>query len=367
VRILYLANSGQIGGGNRSLMMLWAGLRKRGIDVLAVCPNSGPMVDACKKEQIPCEIVEYSQIDLRRPLSSWLSHQKWRRVLQALKPDLIHVNDPYGARSIALAAWQAHLPVVCHIQFPPSLDSISWLFRALPKPNWFIINSWAVEREIGKQLKARCPESGQTVIYNAIDLAEFTSQKNAAHTTPRVGIVANLLPVKGHTDFLCMARELNKREIEAEYWIIGEDIYKTGFKNTLIQQAANLGIRTQVKFLGFCSNVAQVLGFLDIIVSCSLQEPFGISLIEAMACQKPVVGTRVGGIPEVIEDGVTGFLVSPQAPIELADAVGRLVLDPELRKRMGEAGRRRVERLFSQNSHVDQTLSIYRLLSACAN
>jgi glycosyltransferase involved in cell wall biosynthesis len=342
--------------------MLWSGLRERGIDVLAVCPSDGPMVQACKAEKIPCEIVDYGQTDRHHPICSWLYYKNWRRLLRALKPDVIHANDPYGARSIMLAAWRARLPVVCHIQFPPSSHSIAWVFRFLPKPNWFIMNSRAVEREVGDGLRAACPDAKQTVIYNAVDLTQFRPQTNVDQKTPRIGIVANLLPIKGHMDFLAMARELSQRDIEAEYWIIGEDIHKTGFKKSLVDQTWKLGIGHQVRFFGFCDNVAQLLGSVDIVVSCSHAEPFGISLIEAMACQKPVVGTRVGGIPEVVEDQVTGVLVSPRAPIELADAVERLVLEVEVRKRMGEAGRRRVKQLFSQQTHVDQTVSVYKQL-----
>jgi glycosyltransferase involved in cell wall biosynthesis len=323
------------------------------------------MVKACEEEGVPCVILEYGQMDRRKPITSWLDYKKWRRLLRELKPDVIHANDPYGVRSVMLSAWREGVPVVCHIHFPPKSQFIAWAFRYLPKPNWFIINSRAVEREVGPPLRRACPHAGQTVIYNAVELDVFRPQSNGNHKPPRIGIVANLLPIKGHMDFLMMVRELTQRKVEGDYWIIGEDIHNTGYKRALMDRAEELGLQQKIQFLGYCDNVAQLLSRLDIVVSCSHAEPFGISLIEAMACQKPVVAPRVGGIPEVVEDKVTGLLVSPHAPIELANAVERLILEPELCKRMGQAGRRRVERLFSPQSHVDQTLSIYKTLSRC--
>jgi glycosyltransferase involved in cell wall biosynthesis len=86
-------------------------------------------------------------------------------------------------------------------------------------------------------------------------------------------------------------------------------------------------------------------------------------LIEAMSCELPVVGTRCDGIPEVIEADVTGYLVAPQAPKELADKVELLLSDPSLRKRMGKAGRHRVKVLFSRDEHVKRMIEVYKNLT----
>jgi glycosyltransferase involved in cell wall biosynthesis len=182
----------------------------------------------------------------------------------------------------------------------------------------------------------------------------------------RVGVLANLVPFKGHEDFLLMARRLLDRGHMCEFWIVGEDRERSGYEGHLRRFAGSLGLNGQVKFLGFRADVAEILWQLDILVSSSHYEPFGRTLIEAMACELPVVATKVGGIPEVVADGETGILVPPREPEALADGVGRLLGDARLRGEMGRAGRARVEALFSSTAHAAQVLTVYQKL-LCRN
>ena len=100
----------------------------------------------------------------------------------------------------------------------------------------------------------------------------------------------------------------------------------------------------------------------EVFLSPSVYEPFGIMNLEAMACGRPVVSTRVGGIKDVVVDGVTGFLVNPQSPKDLAEAVNRILSDKELAEKMGNEGRRRVEREFSWERIAEKTLNLYKTL-----
>jgi glycosyltransferase involved in cell wall biosynthesis len=174
-----------------------------------------------------------------------------------------------------------------------------------------------------------------------------------------VGIVGNLIPIKGHEDFLHMAALLTQRAIEAEYWIIGADVHQTGWRVHLQETSARLGLQEHVRFLGFRSNVADLLNDLDVLIVASHVEPFGIVAAEGMACELPVVGTDVGGIPEVIVNGVTGFLVPPRSPTGLAEKVQLLLDDAELRRSMGVKGRERAESLFSSEKHAKSIVELY--------
>ena len=178
----------------------------------------------------------------------------------------------------------------------------------------------------------------------------------------RVGVVANLLPLKGHVDFLDMAAELTARGVEAEYWIIGEDVHRTGYKTELHNRTRELGLEDRVCFRGYCRNVPNLLRELDVVVCSSHVETFGMCVLEAMACAKPVVATSVGGLPEVVDDGVSGILVPPHAPGRLADAVERLLEDPELRITFGRFGRTRAASHFSHEVYVDKMLALYQEL-----
>ena len=134
------------------------------------------------------------------------------------------------------------------------------------------------------------------------------------------------------------------------------------FSAKLEDYARALGIQKYVVFHGHVSQVAPLIKQLDIVVCASHIEPFGLCLIEGMACQKPIVATRVGGIPEVVEDGKTGLLVPPHAPEALANAVAELLDSPELRRKMGQNGRRRVEQYFSCAAYTAGIMQIYQEL-----
>lgn len=356
--ILLLSNSSKVGGGNRSLLLLNHGLRACGVEARVVVPAEGAMADACVAESVPFEIAPIDEPSWRRPDQLWRSYRRWGRILADSEADLVHANDVTTARSIAIAAWRASVPVVCHVRFPVGRDVIEWTLRRLPKPAAFIFNSRALRAECGPDFERACPSARQFVIHNAVDIDRFRPGQSSG-SRPRVGILANLIPIKGHEDFLKMARILTDAGAEADYWIIGEDIHNTGYRAALEKQCRESGLSETVEFLGHRSDVPELLSQLDVLVCASHVEPFGRCLIEAMACEKPVVATRVGGIPEVIEDGVTGTLVAPKSPEELAGAVGRLLSDSALAARMGAAGRRRVEQHFTPEAHVNAVLEVY--------
>lgn len=359
MRVLYLTNSAQIGGGNRSLLELWEGLRPRGITPLAVCPTDGPMVEACRRADVGCEVVDYVQPHWQSPRRGWQSYRRWLGLLDRLGVDLVHANDPYGARTICFATARSHVPLVCHIHFPLEDAGTRWVFRFVPKPLAFLFCSEAVRREMHPTLARSCPGVPQAVVHNPVSTDDFYPTAVPPGPRPRVGIVANLLPVKGHLDFLEMARALTDRRVEADYWIIGEDIHRTGSRAALEQRAADLGLAERLTFWGHRSNIPELMNQLDVVVCSSHVEPFGMCLIEAMACEKPVVATRVGGIPEIVEDGVCGLLTSPHAPHELADAVERLLLDSDLRRRIAVAGRQRVLRSFTRDAFTTRVVDVY--------
>src|SRR6266545_3418461 len=120
-----------------------------------------------------------------------------------------------------------------------------------------------------------------------------------------------------------------------------------------------LGIGDRVHWLGHQARPERVMQAADLFVLTSVGEAFGLVLAEAMACGLPIVGSNSGAIPEIVEDGKTGFLVTPLSPEGFADAIDKLAHDASLRLRMGAAGRRRAQQLFSVESHVQHMLEVY--------
>lgn len=320
------------------------------------------MADACRQVNVPVRIVPLHQADWRHPVATWRCHRTWRGVLRQHPPALVHANSMEAARSICTASRRASLPLVCHVRFGAEPSYVEWVFRRLPKPDLFIFNSHALRGEVGPRLEAACPTSNQAVVHNAVRLDQFRPRPPQTPEQVRVGILANLLPVKGHMDFLEMAHILTCRGVSAQYWIIGYDHQESGYDKKLEARAAELGLPPRVRFLGHVRDVPKKLESLAVLVCASHVEPFGRCLIEAMACELPVVATRVGGIPEVVDDGVTGLLVDPKAPDQLADAVQKLLANPSQRRRMGRAARQRAQALFSPDKHAQAIVSLYQTL-----
>lgn len=360
MRVLLLSNTPKIGGGNRSLMVLAQGLREHGVEVSIACLEPGDMVQLTHDSGFECHVIPFQQPSHGAPLQTWRGMSQWCALMRKLQIDIVHGNDLSSSRSASLAARWLGLPLVCHVRYPPDEAYVIWLAKRLPKPAVCIFNSHALKAEVGPFFDRYCPKSRQAVVHNAVELGDFKPRPQHRNGAPaRIGIIANLLPVKGHIDFLDMAKVLTDRKVEARYLIIGEDVLGNGHGHVLREHVQKLGIESQVEFTGHVRDVPAMLQTLDIVVCSSHVEPFGRCVLEAMACQVPVVGTRVGGIPEVIDEGKTGLLVPMKDPRALADAVQKLAGDPNLRQAMGEAGRKRSAELFGVKKHVQDIRAIY--------
>jgi len=169
--------------------------------------------------------------------------------------------------------------------------------------------------------------------------------------SPVVGLVAYLYPhVKGHEVFLRAAQRVLIEFPETHFAVVGGTLSPRDdfYRNRLGELAARLGITEAVSFLGHRADVLNLIDSMDVLVLPSVvREGFGMVLIEAMARRKPVIASRIGGIPDIIEDNLNGLLVTPGDHVGLAEAIARLLGDRDLRARLGNAGRRRVEEKFS--------------------
>jgi len=200
------------------------------------------------------------------------------------------------------------------------------------------------------------PDDKIRVIYNGVDLAQFRTSTDRgvlaefgfAENDPVVGIVAVLRPEKDHVSLLRAARTVVDELTNARFLIIGEGPTRP----QLEALCTELGITPNVHFAGSRDDVARLLPAIDVFVLTSTSECFPISVLEAMACARPAVCTAVGGIPEVINEGETGYLVPPKDPPQLAARLVRLLRDPQTARRMGGAARARVEAEFDLDRSV---------------
>ncbi|HYJ15422.1 MAG TPA: glycosyltransferase family 4 protein, partial [Candidatus Limnocylindria bacterium] len=158
-----------------------------------------------------------------------------------------------------------------------------------------------------------------------------------------IGIVGRIFPIKNHALFLDAAARIFARERKARFIIVGDGVLRP----KLEKQARDLGIADRVLFTGWRRDLPRICADLDVLVVSSDNEGTPVSAIEAMAAGCPVVATRVGGLPDLIEDQSTGCLVPPREPETLANAVLGLFDDPQLARELGKHGRDSVRQRFT--------------------
>ncbi len=213
-------------------------------------------------------------------------------------------------------------------------------------------------------LRAGAPPDSIRLVFNGTDLRRFSPNENGnGRVDPRYGrhmvfACRQLFPRKGIRYLIEAAAQLKPRFPDLKLVLAGD-----GFERPELDRLAKqLGISADVTFLGWVPNASLPAYYRAAAISVipSLEEGFGIPAAEAMGCEVPVVASDAGGLPEVVENGVTGLVVPRGDSAALADAIGSLLDDPERRRSMGRAGRERALRLFDWDRTAEQFEQIYR-------
>lgn len=204
-----------------------------------------------------------------------------------------------------------------------------------------------------------------TTIYNGIAVDKFAIKVDTIAVRrsmaipelgPVIGTIARLAPQKGVSYFLKAASLL--KEYQVNFMVVGDG----PLREELEQEASELGLQNRVTFVGRRENIPEILATLDIFVLPSVTEGLPLTILEAMAAGKPVVATRVGGVPEAILEGKTGLVVPPRDPEALAVALAGLLGERERLIKMGNCGRKHVTERFAIQTMVDKTMELYHQL-----
>lgn len=199
------------------------------------------------------------------------------------------------------------------------------------------------------------------VVYPGVKVAARTSSAAGAPGTGAemvIGTACRLVPIKG-LQYLLQAFV----RLRAEFPAILLEIAGAGVLQTDLERLVReLGLTRSVTFLGWQPDMIAVMSRWGLYVQPSIEEGFGIAALEAMAAGLPVIATSVGGTPELVQDGETGWLVAPRDPTGLARKIGMLLHDEQLRRRMGQAGRIRARDCFSEHRMAAETSAIYSRL-----
>jgi glycosyltransferase involved in cell wall biosynthesis len=351
VRIAQLVISGHVAGGQLVALEIARAAKARGDDVVFLAPGRGPFTELVEAEGMEVRLVQLGRaLGLAR---AW-------PLARELDVDLLHTHGAFALNALGRVAGRlARVPVISHLHIENHFRS-GFMGRAQRAADnataQFCARIVAVSEDTRRALVAQgYPAERMVVIHNGVAVPANSGARHRG-SEPRVGEIARLCDVKGQRELIAALRELpGVRAV-----LVGEDLEAGGaFRALLEREARKAGVGDRVELTGYSPDVGAVLDELDVVVLPSWIEGMPLVLLEAMAHRRPVVATPVGGTPEVVLDGETGLLVPPRDPGALAGAIRRLVDDPALAERMGEAGYRRVRERFSVEAMTRGVLELY--------
>lgn len=375
VKIVYILGALDIGGTEKQFLETLRRLDQERFQMAVIAFHcQGKVRDAIEAMGVPFTCLNFSGLPGKyHPISYVMLYKVFRELIHYLKqqqPHIVHSYlfwpNVYGC----IAAKIAGVPAIITGRRTATecLDLKFWPFWLQNFCNlWVTIivtNSYAAQQACLRQEKWIRAEKIR-VIYNGIEVnqyaisshpAEKKRRWNIPEDAPVVGIVGTLQPCKGHKNFLYAAAQVLQHFPGTFFFIIGRDL---GLQGELANLAQVLNIEQSVIFTGESDDLPKLFSVIDILVSSSLFEGISNALLEGMAARKPIVATRIDGTLELILHGETGLLVPPENPEQLAQAIQQLLSDPDLRIRLGNAGRLRASTFFHIDRLMQQTEELY--------
>ena len=352
--LLHLESSPGLGGQEIRTLAEARWAAERGWRVLVGCPPTGKLYAMARGGGG----VEVAPVAMRGPLDP-RALLALVRLMRREGVDIVHTHSSVDAWLGGLAARLLGVPVVRtrHVSIPIRRRFNVVYTRLADR---VITSAEAIRRMV---IGAGVPPGRVIAMPAGVDLARFPFGHRAPEVrralglgAPVIGSVAMFRGSKGHADLIEAFGHLRARHPSAALLLVGDGVRRPAVE----QLARDAGLGGAVVFTGFRPDVAELLGAMDCFVLASTRtEGVPQSVLQAFAVGVPVVARATGGIPEVVQDGVTGVLVREAAPRALAEAVMRVLGDPDGADRRARAARRLVETRFSHDAAMDRLLALY--------
>jgi glycosyltransferase involved in cell wall biosynthesis len=344
-RVLIVITLAEIGGAQTYVAALLPALAKR-FEVTVAAHGPGPLGEAAAGAGAGFVPLRH----LRRSVNPWrdaCALVELVGLMRRLRPDVVHLNSSKAGVVGRVAARLARVPVCVFTvhgwSYAPYRGPVRALYRLLERALAPLTSAIVCVSDHD----AAAANGRAVLIRNAVDLAAIPRAMPMA-SSPRIVSVGRLKEPK---DFVTLRRALESIERDGWHAMVAGD----GPQRAELEGGP-------FELLGERDDVRELLAVSDVFVLSSRSEGLPMSVIEAMAAGLPVVATAVGGVPELVVDGETGMLVPPGDERSLASALRRLLADPELRRQMGDAGRRRAEQLFDLGRFHREHLELYERL-----
>jgi len=345
-------------GGQNQVLLTVNGLRAIGQRASLVAHPDGELRRRVAEGLDLIPLAPRTEMDLS---AAW----KFSRLIKRLNPDVIHAHDPHGVAmasfALSLGGSAASGPALIasrRVDFHLKGNSLSrWKHRQV---DCFIAASEAIRQIL---LHDGVEADRAVTVHEGIDVEHVVAAEPVnvhetfwlPHQAPVVGNVAALVPHKGQRYLIEAAHHVVQEIPDARFVILGEG----ELREPLERQVHEYHLEKHVLLPGFRTDVLGCIKGFDLFVMSSVTEGLGTSLLDAMACSRPIVATTAGGIPEIVEDDVNGLLVPPRDAKALAGAIVRALRDASLRQRFGAAGLARVKARFTVERMVEQTAAVY--------
>ena len=359
MKILHVNSAENWRGGEQQVAYLICGLRDQNIAQLVFCRDNSAFAAFCKKEQIP-----YITYTHKNPI---YIASRLTKVCKAEQISLMHFHDSFMHTCAVLAAAIFRNPVSFvvsrRVDYPVKKNMFSrWKYNH-SKLKKILFVSEAIHQMYLNDIK---DTSKLKTIHSGIDLQKFSEKPSGIlrkeyqipENTLLIGNVAAISPHKDYFTFVDTVEILQKERLNAHYLMIGgkQDIEETQKIEAYIQEK-NLG--DHIIMTGFRNDIPKILPELDIFLFSSKTEGLGTSLLDAFACQVPVVSTDAGGIPELIIHEKTGLLSPTKDPKNLAKNVLKLTHNQELRQKIIQEASIHLQQ-FSKETTLEKTLEVYQ-------
>ena len=376
IKILHIHTMPVISGSGINTYLSMDGMDRQVYEVELACAPGGRLIGLVQDSGMEVRIFR----NLVQPLSPYRDFRAVMDLFLFLRKNPYHVVHTHNSKAGfvgRLAAAMARVPVIVHTVHgfafhdqEPRWRQVLFLNLERLASRWcqkmiFIsqpLLDWGLKERIVPREKTVKIYSGiQLEHFHPVDREEMNRIREKWKLCPEeavIGIVSKLWEGKGHATLIDAVKELTKELKNVRLVIVGEGY----LQDELVKQVDRLGLGDRVLFTGFQMDVSEIIATFDVAVLPSFFEGMGRVILEAMAMAKPVVASRVGGIPDLVEDGRNGFLVQPGDVKALAATIKRLLIDKELAGEMGGRGRKMVDEKFNSDIMVRSIEEVYRHL-----
>jgi glycosyltransferase involved in cell wall biosynthesis len=319
-------------------------------------------------EKLGIETISYAapEPSLRHALRFYGESAIVARQIRRTGTHVVHFADEKAAYHCSLAALIAGTKRICHVRVSYPHFDIRHRLCLLPVQSFIFVS-----QEAKNTFALSLPARKARVIYDAVEVSaqdmtdsntEVRSELGLPPECIIVGMVARVSPQKDYFTLATAAVEILRRYPNTRFLIVGDNSLVELNRNhyaAVTARLKELGIANEFIFTGHRSDVSRLIAAMDICVLCTHREGFPLSILESMAMQKPVVATAVGGIPEIVKPGITGYLHQHENSNELAGAILSLIENPQETSRIGQAAYAHVAQNYSRQMFADEISTAY--------